>query len=137
MYAYHHKRWVQCFSEHYAKLKGRSEKELELASNELRQQMKKHNQNKSISASMLGDFLTETHEIEKILIQQLKDSDNRIIVEMISKSFNLAQYGYIEDAPAAYAVNIQPEQAVSIPDASVIPQPSQPSSFTTTYLPDY
>ena len=55
--------------------KSRSEREVQLATQELRQQHKQHGQRFTITAKALAVFLEETEITESILVQRLKDGE--------------------------------------------------------------
>jgi hypothetical protein len=65
--------WVQCHSEHYATLHGHSERELMLATQELRQRQRQHAQQRGLSARRIGDFLQSVEAQEMLLTQRLHD----------------------------------------------------------------
>ncbi|MGH7174396.1 MAG: Mu transposase C-terminal domain-containing protein, partial [Gemmataceae bacterium] len=68
-YAYVGRRWVQCHSEHYALLHDRSEKELMLASCEIRRQKQQHANRFDVTAKRLGTFLHSVEADEAVLTQ--------------------------------------------------------------------
>lgn len=79
-YAYIGKRWVQCISEHYHRLKGRSEKMVKLATEELRQQNRLLGKNKAISAWRIVEFLEKIEKEEQYFVDLYRDIDNRIAI---------------------------------------------------------
>ena len=68
-YAFVKGRWVRCFSEHYARFAGRSEREMMLATAELRKRRQRHNQQSTLTARQLADFLASL-EAEELLLEQ-------------------------------------------------------------------
>lgn len=72
-YAYVRGIWVECISEYYALFQGRSEKEIELASAELRKRHKNYSSNYKIRARHLGEFIASAEAQEALLKQQLCD----------------------------------------------------------------
>ena len=74
-YAYVRKQWVRCISQYYSVFKGRSEREIQLATQELRQQHKQHGQRFTVTAKALAVFLEGTEITESILVQRLKDGE--------------------------------------------------------------
>ncbi|WP_243372624.1 DDE-type integrase/transposase/recombinase [Geotalea sp. SG265] len=79
-YAYIKKRgWVTCYSEHYAELKGYTERELQYASAEIR---KKKNlpANKQISAKLLAEFLRSAKEHENVLKEMRQKAQESMFV---------------------------------------------------------
>ncbi len=83
-YAYVRGQWVRCISQYYSIFQGRSEREIQLATQELRQQHKKHGQRFTMTAKALADFLEGTQTTESILLQRLKDGEAKDILSTIS-----------------------------------------------------
>jgi hypothetical protein len=76
-YAFIKGRWVQCISGHYAIFAGRSEREIQLATAELRKRDQLHGQQFTLTARKLADFLTSLEAEELLLQQRLKDTEAR------------------------------------------------------------
>lgn len=74
-YAFVGRRWVTCYSEHYAVFRGRSERELMLASAELRARRKQHGKQVSLGAARLARFLQSVEAEETLLRQRLADRE--------------------------------------------------------------
>jgi hypothetical protein len=72
-YAFVHDRWVRCISEQYARLAGRSEREIQLATEELRRRQTQHGQRLPIRARQLAEFLVSLDAEELLLSQRLRD----------------------------------------------------------------
>ena len=72
-YAFVKGRWVRCISEYYAQLAGRSEREVSLATAELRRRNQRHAQQLTITARTLADFLVSLEAEEILLEQRLRD----------------------------------------------------------------
>lgn len=68
-YAYVQKRWLQCISEHYSVLRGKSERELMLATAELRKRAQRHAGQFTVTAKKLAEFL-EGAEGDRLLSRQ-------------------------------------------------------------------
>lgn len=79
-YAFIQGRWVQCLSEHYAIFAGRSEREIQLATAELRKRNQLHGQRLTITARKLADFLTSLEAEELLLEQRLRDAEARAML---------------------------------------------------------
>lgn len=75
-YAFVQKQWVQCHSEYYAVLKGRSEREVMLATEELRQRYHNHSASFSVTARHLAEFLESVEAEERLLTQRLSDLES-------------------------------------------------------------
>lgn len=82
-YAYVQGRWVKCISQYYSIFSGRSEKELLLASIELKQLAKITREKLSISAKHLADFLANVQEHETLLGQRLRDLEVRGVLNAL------------------------------------------------------
>jgi hypothetical protein len=65
--------WVQCHSEYYAIFRGHSERELMLATQELRKRHREHERQRGLSARTIGDFLQSVEAQEILLAQRLRD----------------------------------------------------------------
>jgi transposase InsO family protein len=76
-YAFVHHQWIQCHSEHYAILKGRSEREIMLATQELHQRCHNHSAAFPISARQLAEFLESVEAEEVLLSQRLSDLESK------------------------------------------------------------
>jgi len=79
-YAFVKNRWTECHSEHYVVLQSRSEKEIMLASKELRRRNQLHSRERFIlTARKLADFLESAETEEKFLLQRLRDRESNSI----------------------------------------------------------
>jgi putative transposase len=76
-YAFVRKQWLQCHSEYYAVLKGRSEREVMLATNELHQRRHNHSSGFTVTARQLAEFLQSVEAEEKLLTQRLRDWESK------------------------------------------------------------
>ena len=74
--------WVECISQYYAEFQGRSEKELKLATSELRNRYRNNKQSK-ISAKKLADFLSSIEAQEVLLEQRLHDAEATEVFRVI------------------------------------------------------
>jgi transposase InsO family protein len=78
-YAYVKGGWVQCISEHYAIFSGRSEREIMLATAELRQRHRQHGRSFNLTARKLADFLNSLEAEELLYEQRLRDEAAKTI----------------------------------------------------------
>ena len=74
-YAFVERRWVRCHSEYYTALHGHSEKELMIASSELRRRQQSHSQGLVITAKKLAGFLQSVEADELLMAQRLRDQE--------------------------------------------------------------
>jgi hypothetical protein len=78
-YAFVHHQWIQCHSEYYAILKSRTEREILLATQELRQRCHNHSAAFAISGRQLAEFLESVEAEEVLLSQRLNDLESKAI----------------------------------------------------------
>jgi len=74
-YAFVQGRWVPCISQNYLQFKGHSERELLLATAELRKRQQNHAKEISITGKRLAEFLASTEAHEVVLTQRLQDAE--------------------------------------------------------------
>jgi putative transposase len=79
-YAYVRKRWVQCVSECYSTLRGKSERELMLATAELRRRAQKHTGQFTLTAKKLADFLASAEGGHVLGTQRTRDREAKGIL---------------------------------------------------------
>jgi hypothetical protein len=103
-YAFVAKRWVRCYSEHYSVFHGRSEKELMIATKELRALKSSHSQQFTVSAKKLADFLQSVEAEETMLMQRLRDAEGRKVLDKINDSTQAAKPDQIEVADVAETI---------------------------------
>jgi putative transposase len=76
-YGFVERQWVRCYSEHHTILQGRSEKEILLASQELRRLRRVGSDGKGTTARKLAEFLQSVESEELLLEQRMRDSEVR------------------------------------------------------------
>jgi len=101
-YAFIKGRWVQCLSEHYAIFTGRSKREIQLATAELRKRKQLHGQRLTITARKLADFLTSLEAEELLLEQRLRDTEARAMLTTP------------EQLPSSQTIHLHEKEALSI-----------------------
>lgn len=109
-YAFVGKRWVRCYSEYYSVFHGRSEKELMIATKELRALKSSHSQQFSISAKKLADFLESVEAEEAMLVQRLRDAEGRKVFEKINGtaiSPNAEELALLKDEQGSVALAVE------------------------------
>jgi transposase InsO family protein len=107
-YSFVKNRWTECHSEHYVVLQDRSEKEIMLASKEIRRRMQLHSRERfTLTARKLADFLGSAEAEEKCLLQRLRDRESK----------SIRQSGIAIVPGSAFQVESQPEStpAMSAP----------------------
>jgi len=75
--------WVECISEHYASFQGRTEREIQSATEELRQRHRLHGQHFTVTAARLADFITSVEAREALFVQRRRDSEAKAIVALM------------------------------------------------------
>jgi len=81
-----HRQPVECISEHYAQFKGRSERELQIATEELRQRDHHHSQQFTFTAAKLASFITSIEAQEALLDQRKRDCEARAVFALMEGS---------------------------------------------------
>jgi hypothetical protein len=84
---------VECISEHYAAFKGRSERELVIAMEELRRRHRQHSQRFTLTAAKLAQFVASVEAYEVLLTQQRHDEDGRTVLTLMEGKLD----GYSKD----------------------------------------
>ena len=75
-YAFVDSQWAECHSEHYVTFHGRSEREVMLASQELRRAQQCHSRQFHVTATKLARFLESVEAEEALLQQRLSDVES-------------------------------------------------------------
>jgi transposase InsO family protein len=78
-YAYVRKQWVACRSQHFGAFRGRSEKEVMIASREILKRRQEHSRRGGITARRLADFLISIESEEVLLQQRLRDRESAAV----------------------------------------------------------
>ena len=76
-YAFVERQWVRCYSEHHTIFQGKSEKEILLASHELRRRNRVCAGGKATTARKLADFLQSVESEELLLEQRMRDREGQ------------------------------------------------------------
>jgi len=85
-YAYVRGQWVRCISQYYAAFAGHSEKELELATEVLRQQARINHKAVSLTPQHLADFLADVQAHQGVLVQRLRDQEAQGVLSCLEAS---------------------------------------------------
>ncbi|GAB1540691.1 hypothetical protein NUACC21_33600 [Scytonema sp. NUACC21] len=78
-YAYVKNQWVSCISQHYSSLVGHSEREIMMASEEVRKLKSSTNKQFVVTASSLAEFLNQSEQQETVLLQRMQDLEAKEI----------------------------------------------------------
>lgn len=84
-YAYARGQWIECYSEHYATFHNRSERELMLATAELRRRRTLHSKQLNVTAAKLAHFLESVESEEALLRQRMADRESRNLYAITSE----------------------------------------------------
>lgn len=77
-WAYIGRKWVECYSEHYAELQGKSEKLIRLIADKINARNKAHPfERRTVNAAILAEFLNGIDQDEKLLLQAMHDDESR------------------------------------------------------------
>ncbi|PIE95581.1 hypothetical protein CO726_09775 [Bacillus fungorum] len=81
LYAYVNNKWIKCISEYYYLLNGKTHKELQVITEEIRC---KYKNKKSITVRDIASFMNNIEEHEKIIKQSMKDKENLRVEQIIT-----------------------------------------------------
>ena len=79
-------KWVECLSQHHVQLRGRTEREIQLAGEELRARYRRHGRQFKITAAKLAAFITSVEGQQALLAQRRKDLELRGVLALMGKS---------------------------------------------------
>lgn len=83
-FAYVEGQWHECKSQYYAELRGITEKQLQIVTNQIKQRKVASQKRSSISASQIVELLRDVENNEELLRQRRKDMENRETVNGLS-----------------------------------------------------
>jgi putative transposase len=113
-YAFVQRQWIQCISEHYARLRGRSEFEIKLATTELRARAQRHGQQLVVTARHIADFLDSLQQEEAAggpSTPLLNAAEGKQVLALIDANPKLqSEAGCLAPAEPTQAVEPAPEQ---------------------------
>ena len=113
-YAYVKNQWVTCISQHYSSLAGHSEREIMMASEELRKLKSSTNKQFVVTASNLADFLNKSELQELILLQRMQDIEAKEIYSATPVNQNLVKQKV--NVEVLKLPSSQPEKSEIIPE---------------------
>ena len=111
------------FSQYYAEFQGRSEKELKLASAELRKRQQNHAQQSPASAKNLAEFLASVEAQEALLEQRSYDSEAKEVFRVIESgkaTINRNEQPKVIQIPLSNTDVQVAEDEASIPETLVV-----------------
>jgi putative transposase len=83
-YAFINGQWIRCYSQHFSTFRGRSEREIQIASEELRRQAKLHKKNFAVTAAALARFLQSAEAENTLAAQRERDAESRPVLAEIN-----------------------------------------------------
>ena len=100
-YVFVRHRWVECRSERYTVFHNRSERELMIATQELRKRYKRHASQLNVTAMKLAKFLESSEAEEALLRQRAADRESRVVLaavngELLPRTVELANCTTVE-----------------------------------------
>ncbi len=85
-YAYVDHRWIQLMSEHFDEFDGRTQKEIQLRSAEMKRRKQLYSESFQESAEALAENIRANQATEEVLLQQKKDDEQRQAQERVGGS---------------------------------------------------
>ena len=118
-YAYVKGQWVECTSQYYIDFQGHTEKELKLASSEIRKRDRNHTKNNKVSAKKLANFLASAEAQEALFKQRSHDFETRQVIQIIEgKVTPLAQHQNQSDRPQEVAIRLSKPSTIDEPEST-------------------
>lgn len=85
VYAYVQRHWIVCRSPYHSLLEGHTEKELQVATAEMRKQARRDQTRADVSAARLAAFIASAHAHEDLAQQRLRDLEGKQVLEIIAR----------------------------------------------------
>jgi putative transposase len=125
-FAYVRGEWRECHSQHHKTFRGRSEREIMLATAELRRRSTRHSRQFNVTATRLARFLESVESEEVLLRQRIADREARTVLRLINNE----------------AITLEPNQNTNLTPIAVPDTPSQRTrsvgkTYNTTELEVY
>lgn len=120
-----HRQPVECISEHHGQLKGHSERELQIATEELRARHHRHSQHFTVTAAKLAHFITSVEAQEALLDQRKRDYEARAVFalmegrqEHFSEDESIQKGANLGAEPQGLPATVSSTRSVTEPDSS-------------------
>lgn len=110
-FAYVRGEWVECCSEYYSVFRDRSEREVMLATAELRRRSTRHSQQLNITAVRLAHFLESVESEEVLLHQRTADREARNVLKLINNEMATPEPSQNNPALPAAAISADSMQS--------------------------
>lgn len=121
-YAYVQGHWVKCLSEYHVQLRGHTERELQLASAELRKRYQNHRGEAAITAKRLADLLAKASDYETVLMQRQHDLEAGDVLAHMHNSEPLVA---LEEHPPSVSRALQEQQEDTIHLNALVVDPDE------------
>ncbi|HEX8217832.1 MAG TPA: DDE-type integrase/transposase/recombinase, partial [Chloroflexia bacterium] len=83
-YAYILGRWVQCFSRHYAEYRGRSMREVQEATQLLREKYRMQGLSTDLSDKKVADFLVSVEAVQALQERRTRDREQQAVIKVLN-----------------------------------------------------
>lgn len=120
-YAFIQGYWTECISQYYSEFQGHSEKELKIATSELRKRQSKYHKQSKVSAKKLANFLSSVEAQEVLLEQRLHDAEATEVFKLIEggKSSSKSLSNVVTNITSHQSNrSSNPESKESLPDSA-------------------
>lgn len=111
-YAFVQGQWVHCVSQYYADFQGKSEKELKLATAEIRKRHSNHAKQSIVSAKKLAEFLASLEAQEVLLSQRMRDTEASVVFQLIQGGKATSQENDVNVQSKVIEMNIAYSQTI-------------------------
>lgn len=128
-YAFIKGTWVACHSEHYHVFRGRTEREVMLASIELRKRQSRGKSVFNVSAKKLASFLASVEAQEALLMQRLRDSETKKVLSVVDGLLNDPQSRIDDQADCSPAASQEASLGTNQPLPAPFEQPELYSDY--------
>jgi putative transposase len=116
-YAFVKSRWIPCLSQYYLQFKDHSERELLLATAELRKRFHEQAKHPSITAKRLAEFLADACAHEAVLLQRQRDAEARdVFAQMGGSPKEPSKEPSLEQTAPAQSTMTEPASTQAEPD---------------------
>jgi putative transposase len=129
-YAYIQGQWVECISQYYSEFQGHSERELKLATTELKKRQRDNHKQSKISAKKLAEFISSVEAEEILLEQRLHDIEANDVLRVINGGkIDSSKVTYINEHQSSKS----PEELDKVPEESSVTEKVSPPDSLVVY----
>jgi putative transposase len=113
VYAYVQGHWLVCRSPYHSLLEGRTEKELLVATAEMRRRARRDQTRTDLSAARLAAFITSAQAHEELLMQRWRDLEGHQVLEIIARMAPVGVPLASLPSEATRTVSLPPEEGAA------------------------